>query len=920
MIIFQGRRALLRFALAPGFYIPRLWRCSSSLMQYHDFDLWIDAKPSEAKAYPARAASNMGQVTDGSAIIDPFAETLTVQLQRLATGTANPDICKSIGEMLFNGVFQDGIGRLYQRSLGSARSGDKEGLRIRLRIEPPELAALPWELLYDKEEDFFLATSAETPLLRYLEMPMAIKDLETPLPLNVLLIIPHNPDLDTAREEKLIVEAFGGLNEKATKEVGTPAVNYDTLNGEVTAERINDELSRSDYHIIHFIGHGTFKAGQGYLQLTPEKDADGLITAENFGYFFLGNSSVKLVVLNACKSAASSTMKLVTGVGQQLVKRSVPAVVAMQFSISDKAAQLFADCFYQNLCIGKEPGRVDTAVSHARRWVMQNVGQSSDFVAPVLLMRSINGMVFDTQEQTTIIDELHRVKTVDDALVLMRSIKGMILDPKAQTPNSSFIDEIHRVKTVAETRLSNVDVLKAETSEATKPEAKQQLKTETDALKSARKKLIEIYAKVLAAALPQLALVVIAVGVLGFLAYYTKFFNIWHLDDAWQRGFLSHLTGYVKNPINDNVRVILIDEGNNRGFGVYATDLQDENKAAEWRRRHATLIEGLKNAGAKVIAFDLVFSKPTTEDANQAMCQAIGEARATGRTEVIAAKQWDNGNIPFGGDITSTLQPCLNDNWANTHVGIERWDLVSEYELAHKTTSGTNNAGSLIPSFALRAVTEFDQRGATPQYNETSEQIQIASASGTRKIPVQPAGEGLNMMIGYADEQDLDAITRDYSTTYEGLQRSDAAMFSDLGGRIVIVGAGGKDLRNVLGGSKPRYGVHIHANAISNILNGFYVYPLSNTVYILIMLAMAAIGFLIQTRFRSWLRPTIPIPLSGASVKFPVLFVLIIIAYAVFAFIVFLRTHIVFDVSYHLLAFVISFFAVDIFRRKLGLK
>src|ERR1044071_8188416 len=99
-------------------------------MQYHDFDLWIDIKPSDAKAYPARAASDQGQVTDGSAIIDPFAETLTVQLQRLATGTANPEICKSIGEMLFNGVFQDGIGRLYQRSLGSARSGDKEGLRI----------------------------------------------------------------------------------------------------------------------------------------------------------------------------------------------------------------------------------------------------------------------------------------------------------------------------------------------------------------------------------------------------------------------------------------------------------------------------------------------------------------------------------------------------------------------------------------------------------------------------------------------------------------------------------------------------------------------------------------------------------------------------------------------------------------------
>ena len=848
-------------------------------MQYYDLKLWIYPKPEGKKDYPTRA-SFMGQFIDGTSSLNPFDEALTVLRQRFVTGTADKAICESLGALLFTGLFQDEIGDLFHESLGSVRAW-KAGLCIRLVIEPPEMAALPWELLYYKREDCFLATSRETTVLRSLELPTVVTDLDTELPLKVLLVIPDNPDLNTADEEKRIVQTFCELKEKALAEVGRNAIEWNVLNGDVPGDRINSELNRKQYHIIHFIGHGSFEAGQGRLKLTPGADNDGSMTAEMFGEFFIGNRTVKLVFLNSCKSAASSLAQLLTGVGQQIVKRSVPAVVAMQFSITDPAARIFADVFYENLFIGMDLGRIDTAVSNARRWVMQKFGKTADFVAPVLFLQSVNGIIFDYEQLT---------------------------------PKRSFIDEIHRVNAITETRRSNVSVLKTENSVGATPEITEQIKAENVALANLRKRLLRVYSKVLAAALPQLALVVLAVSLFSFFAYYTKFFNILHLDDLMRHKFLSHLGGHVNNPINDKVRIILMDEGDNQGLGPFTQSINDENKAAEWRKRHARLIEGLTAMGAKVIAFDLVFGRQTQEEANQKICSAI--SGASGKTEVMAGKRVENGKTLPTGEMTPTLRACFKENWGNTHVGIQRWDLVQEYELAHKTVNP--NTASLIPSFALQAIAKFD--GDTPLYNEAANLVQGSSASSAQEIPVRATGPGLNMLIGYADDEDLNLITRDYTATYQGLERGDTGLSSDFGGRIVLVGGGGEDLKNVLGGSKPRYGVHIHANVISNILNRFYVYRLSSLKNFLVILVMAIIGILIQTRFRSWLRPTITIPLFNTEKKLPLLFALIILAYAVVAFVVFQRSHIIFDASYHLLAFIVGFFAVGIFRRKLGLK
>src|SRR5207244_3272865 len=157
----------------------------------------------------------------------------------------------------------------------------------------PEIAALPWEVLYDQDGRFFVSTSEKTTLTRYIELPEPIKDLKITPPVRVLALIPGSSGLDVEREEKIITDAL--------EKLGT--VQIDIIKEKVTRSAISRALVEEQYHILHFIGHGTFKSGQGYLLINSEENGDDLISADTFADFFRSYPSLKLVVLNSCQGA-----------------------------------------------------------------------------------------------------------------------------------------------------------------------------------------------------------------------------------------------------------------------------------------------------------------------------------------------------------------------------------------------------------------------------------------------------------------------------------------------------------------------------------------------------------------------------------------------------------------------------------------
>ena len=68
----------------------------------------------------------------------------------MATGVSELKSAQEVGRVLFEALFTSEVLSCYRVSQAAAREQGKR-LRLRLRVEAPELAVLPWEFLYDED-------------------------------------------------------------------------------------------------------------------------------------------------------------------------------------------------------------------------------------------------------------------------------------------------------------------------------------------------------------------------------------------------------------------------------------------------------------------------------------------------------------------------------------------------------------------------------------------------------------------------------------------------------------------------------------------------------------------------------------------------------------------------------------------------
>jgi CHAT domain/TIR domain len=283
-------------------------------------------------------------------------------------------------QTVFPGPVRDCLGR--SRLVAEGRGA---GVRIRLRL-PGELANVPWEYLYDDQYGF-LCLSSETALVRYVDMPVPVRPLPISPPLRILAMIatPSDlPELEGEEEWAKLNTALGDLTGRGIVQVDRLAVG--------TLSALQRPLRLHDYHVLHFIGHGLYdeEAQDGALALEGADGRTRLVTGRDVGVMIRGHRSLRLVVLNACQGARSARDDPFGGVAQALVRQGVPAVIAMQFEISDPAALVFSQSFYQAIADGLP---VDGATVEARRAIFA-AGNEVEWATPVLYLRSPDGRVF----------------------------------------------------------------------------------------------------------------------------------------------------------------------------------------------------------------------------------------------------------------------------------------------------------------------------------------------------------------------------------------------------------------------------------------------------------------------------------------------------------------------------------------------
>lgn len=267
----------------------------------------------------------------------------------------------AFGSELFDTVFRGTVRSIFDQARGFADARN-ETLRIRLKfVGVPELVDLPWELLRNESGSGYLALDRRMTLLRHLLVPMPIVPLKSSFPLRVLAVISTPKDetqLPSAEEEWVHLQnALAALSrEHAVMLERSP---------DGTLASLRKTLRAHTPHVLHFIGHGDFGGGRGGQLLLQDQAGNAVpIATDQLANLLHDCDSLRLVVINACEGARTSRVDPFAGVAQGLISRGIPAVVAMQFPISDEAAAIFSASFYRSIA---NADAVDAAVAQARR-------------------------------------------------------------------------------------------------------------------------------------------------------------------------------------------------------------------------------------------------------------------------------------------------------------------------------------------------------------------------------------------------------------------------------------------------------------------------------------------------------------------------------------------------------------------------
>jgi tetratricopeptide (TPR) repeat protein len=307
---------------------------------------------------------------------------------------------EAIGTMLFQSLFPEAIRDAFLQSLARAEREPETGLRLRLVLDPrtPELArlaALPWELLCRVDTGDFIARNPLTPFVRYFEVPRLSAPIQLTSSFKVLVVtaLPADvPPLNVEAERESLASGWRGVSGIVMEFIENP-----------TLPQLRQKLLTDTFHAVHFICHGEFDemTGEGALLFRNEQGSSLPIRGRVLAEALKSQRSLRLVLLNACDTGQISRqagLDPFSGVASALVMAGLPAVVAMQYPISDRAALVFSQSFYTALAAGLP---VDAAAAEGRLTIHLAFPDTWEWATPALFMSVPDGRILLPAEEAS---------------------------------------------------------------------------------------------------------------------------------------------------------------------------------------------------------------------------------------------------------------------------------------------------------------------------------------------------------------------------------------------------------------------------------------------------------------------------------------------------------------------------------------
>src|SRR3954471_7813591 len=122
------------------------------IMNYATIDFKVTKDPNHVETYLVAATTNDRRTEQTSfRLKSTLWEDLDQLFKKLHIRTAQPDDRSKVqdyGKELYNAILQGPVRMLFDERYAYAETHQDSGLRLCLRILPPELISLPWEIMY----------------------------------------------------------------------------------------------------------------------------------------------------------------------------------------------------------------------------------------------------------------------------------------------------------------------------------------------------------------------------------------------------------------------------------------------------------------------------------------------------------------------------------------------------------------------------------------------------------------------------------------------------------------------------------------------------------------------------------------------------------------------------------------------------
>ncbi|MGG6270806.1 CHAT domain-containing protein [Leptolyngbya sp. AN03gr2] len=327
---------------------------------------------------------------------DPLLGILRGRMRSLGSSTAGGDALSpnlvELGQKLYNALFQGTIRDSWMTAQGIAQNR-REGLRLRLGLKGDRLPRLPWEVLYAGARP--LATGTDVVFSRYqanfapmgtiLQPHRPAIELDPSQPLRILMVLAAPTDqevLELRREAN-------HLRDELLRDGQSDGKIDLTILDQPGREQLTQELEQGHYQVLHYAGHSNLGLSGGDLYLVSDRTGLTEVLSGDDLAGLLVNNGVRMAVFNSCRGVYTATADPTdetesSNLTDALLKRGIPAVLAMAERIPDDVALTLSRLFYRNL---KQRYPIDLSLSRARQGLLSSYGSNQLYWAlPILYL------------------------------------------------------------------------------------------------------------------------------------------------------------------------------------------------------------------------------------------------------------------------------------------------------------------------------------------------------------------------------------------------------------------------------------------------------------------------------------------------------------------------------------------------------